>query len=120
MKLNDVEISTELLTNKVKVCLSTLGLNERYNAFQYLTDILVDMIEKDDVPATLHKSIKNIQQKYNIGKHAVYYGLDCMFKKTNIEKLMNDAQIQPTCSAVLNKIRAIKHYILTTLSNLHD
>ena len=57
MKLNDVEISTELLTNKVKVCLSTLGLNERYNAFQYLTDILVDMIEKDDVPATLHKYI---------------------------------------------------------------
>ena len=76
--LNDfTKMPIDLLTNKVKVCISTLGLNERYNSFEYLTMILVYMLKNDtDSIEAFHTALSLIENKFKIDNNLLTYKLN--------------------------------------------
>lgn len=120
--LNDfTKMPIDLLTNKVKVCISTLGLNERYNSFEYLTMILVYMLKNDtDSIEAFHTALSLIENKFKISERAICYGINKLFKMCNKEQIQTRVQYQLSNNSTLNKIRVIKTYILNTLSNVHN
>ena len=115
------KMPTELLTNKVKVCISTLGLNERYNSFEYLTMILVYMLKNDDDSInTFHTALSLIENRFQISERAICYGINKLFKMCNKELIKSRVQYHLSNNSTLNKIRVIKSYIINTLSNIHN
>ena len=111
----------DLLTNKVKVCISTLGMNERYNSFEYLTMILVYMLKNDtDSIESFRTALSMVEKRFNIGERTIINGINKLFKMCNTELIKSRIQYQLSNNSTLNKIRVIKSYILTTLGNVHN
>ena len=105
----------DLLTNKVKVCISTLGMNERYNSFEYLTMILVYMLKNDtDSIEAFRTALSLVEKRFNIGERTICYGINKLFKMCNTDLIKSRVQYQLSNNSTLNKIRVIKAYILTT------
>ncbi len=115
------KMPTELLTNKVKVCISKLGLNERYNSFEYLTMILVYMLKNDnDSIEAFRAALTLIEDRFKIGERTICYGINKLFKMCNKELIQSKVQYQLSNNSTLNKIRVLKAYVYTTLSNVHN
>ena len=111
----------DLLTNKVKVCISTLGMNERYNSFEYLTMILVYMLKNDtDSIEAFRTALSLVEKRFNIGERTICYGINKLFKMCNKELIQSKVQYQLSNNSTLNKIRVLKAYVYTTLSNVHN
>ncbi|MBR6778946.1 MAG: hypothetical protein IKM43_02195 [Clostridia bacterium] len=106
-------LSINLINNKVNVLLSTLGMNERYNAFEYLSFIITYMIKQDNESTeTYNQAIAILQEKYAITNRAITCGLNKLIKMCNNEDIFSKAQFNLNKKSTLNKIRVLKAYIL--------
>ena len=113
--LNTTQLNTNILTNKVKVFLSNLGMSERYNAFQYLTFFIVYMIKANDSSVdTYNKCFTLCSQRFCVDCRSITYGLSKVLKMCNLPNfcLFN---IKQTKFCNLNKIKIIKDMILNSL-----
>ena len=69
--MNTIEYSfkfpIQVLSDRITIALSNLGLNEFYAAFKYLRDILKNILEKkDDSNESIKDSVTIVQNKYGI------------------------------------------------------
>lgn len=112
-------ISNELLTNKVKVVLSKLGMNEKYHSFEYLSYIVVYMLLHDDSTKSYHDACNFLRLRFEIANKSISSGIASLLNNCDNELLKSKTQYKLN-NSMLNKIRVIKNYVLNTLSNFHD
>jgi len=110
------EISTELISNKIKVVLTSIGLNEKYKGFNYLTHIITYMIKHEsDSSVDYNIAIELIAVGYNITKSAINDSLKKITSQCMIESINCKMQFNLTNKGMLNKIRLIKGYTLQAI-----
>ncbi len=112
-------ISNELLTNKVKVALSKLGMNEKYHSFEYLSFIIVYMLLHDDSTKSYHDACGFLRMRFDIAPKSISSGIATLLHKCDNPILKSKTQYRLN-NSVVNKIRVIKNYVLSTLSNFHN
>lgn len=114
--MNKQEFSNELIKNKIKVSLAMLGFNERYISFEYLADILTYLISKEsDSIESFNNSINLIEEKYNISKTAVIYGLKRITDSCLDKSIYSKAQYNLKRNCIINRIRVLKSHTLNML-----
>ena len=95
-------------------------MSESYFSFHYLVTILLNLIKTPQIAdETVFKdSVDSIAQKYKIEPRTIRYELGRILNScTNLE-IKSKSQYNLKNNGVLNKIRVIKEYILTTLTNI--
>ncbi len=108
----------ETIKNKVKICLSLLGFNEKYIAFEYLAYIISYMIiYENDSYNSFNNALDLISENYNITKTAINYGLKRITDKCLNEDIRSKNQYNLTKFGLLNRIRVIK---IWTLKNFYN
>ena len=115
-----LSIPDDLLIAKIKYSLALLGMSESYFSFHYLVTILLNLIKTPQIAdETVFKdSVDSIAQKYKIEPRTIRYELGRILNsRTNLE-IKSKSQYNLKNNGVLNKIRVIKEYILTTLTNI--
>ena len=111
-------LQTNLLSNKVKTILFSIGLNEKYIAFDYLTFILTYIIKhENDSLKTYKTSLDLIMEKYNISSQAIVQSLNKILKFCNNSEIINKVQFKTSSYGTLNKIRVLKTHIENCLAN---
>lgn len=117
MKTNDHNL--ELLTKKIEIILSLLGMSAQYISFIYLQRIIYDMIIQDDDSLLLYQSSLNqIMKEYNISSRSIAYGLKKIITKCPNTIITSKPQFNLKHHATLNKIRIIKNYILEQFTKM--
>lgn len=115
-----LSIPDDLLIAKIKYSLALLGMSESYFSFHYLVTILLNLIKTPQVADEIifKDSVDSIAQKYKIEPRTIRYELGRILNScTNLE-IKSKSQYNLKNNGVLNKIRVIKEYILTTLTNI--
>lgn len=108
----------ETIKNKVKICLSLLGFNEKYIAFEYLAYIISYMIiYENDSYNSFNNALDLISENHNITKTAINYGLKRITDKCLNEDIRSKNQYNLTKFGLLNRIRVIK---IWTLKNFYN
>ena len=108
-------VKEKKLLNKIKVMLFSIGLTEKYVAFDYLATILEYMIEHDSSTASYKQAINIVCNKFNITERTATQGLSKILKLCNNDEITNKLQFKVLNNSSLNKIRVIKDYIETIL-----
>ncbi len=107
------KMPTDLIANKVKIALSSLGLNERYKAFEYLTDIITMMIKQNNESnAMFYYAIKEIQEKNKISKASINYGLKKLTDQCKNDEILSMSQFHLTKYSLANRTRILIAYTL--------
>jgi len=111
MKTEIKNMPTELINHKVKIVLSSLGLNERYNAFEYLSFVITYMIKNDtDSYSSFNEALNIIENKFNITKIAISYGLKRITDKCVKNSAINCNQFNLLNNGLVNRVRVMKLY----------
>jgi len=110
------QMPIDVLNNKIRVVLSSIGMSESYIGFSYIMHIISYMIRNnDDSTSTYHQAIEYIKDRYHITSRSVSYGVNGMLKNCHSEKIMNLSQYNLTNNSNLNKIRVLKNYIISLM-----
>jgi len=118
MTTNLNALSSEIIKNKVKVSLSSLGFNERYNSFEYLSTIITHLItHNSDSVESYMQALEIVENKYNITKLSINYGLKRITNTCQDPNIYSKSQYNLTKNGVLNRIRVIKAYTVENLIN---
>lgn len=107
-----VKFKSNILIKKIRLILNSIGLNEKYNAFEYLSIIMLYMLENSDYTIVSYNNIINIlMQKFNLTKRSLIQGLNKLLS-TCTEPIITNSQIfnLKNCSSY-NKIKLIFSYI---------
>ncbi|MBO5954963.1 MAG: hypothetical protein J6Q13_03250 [Clostridia bacterium] len=104
------EINTNLLTQKIKLILFNLNLNEKYAAFDYLTLILIYFLRNDPSLKCFNKAIQEISKQHNITRRTIMQELNNLVKHIDSSQIHN-LSFNLVKNHTINKIRAIKNYI---------
>lgn len=118
--MNTIEYSfkfpIQVLSDRITIALSNLGLNEFYAAFKYLRDILKNILEKkDDSHESIKDSVTIVQNKYGITFRTLINSLNKIFYKCPID----DDALKVLIAKRLNfyiKIKALKEYTIKEIS----
>ena len=111
--MNKLELSIEIIKNKVKVSLAMLGINERYIAFEYLAIILTHLISTNsDSIKNFEEAILIVENKFNISKTSIIYGLKRLTDLCGNKDIISKAQFNLKHYCVLNRIKVLKEYAL--------
>lgn len=102
------EISTSVLTNKIKSLLFDLGLNEKYIAFDYISNVLTCMIKQNNNSIDcFKKAIQLTTEKYQVSEKTIIQGMNKMIKLCNNDFTSN-IQFNLKTNSTLNKIKILK------------
>ena len=100
---------------KIKMILTELNLDEKYIAFEYLTNIIMHyIITKDDSIANYKNAIKIIEEKFNVKYSRITIGVSNLLKGCNFNKII-DTQHLALSPSIHKKTVIIKNYILKNL-----
>lgn len=106
----------QVLSDRITIALSNLGLNEFYAAFKYLRDILKNILEKkDDSHESIKDSVTIVQNKCGITFRTLINSLNKIFYKCPID----DNSLKVLKAKRLNfyiKIKALKEYTIKEIS----
>lgn len=116
--LND--IPEDMLVAKIKYSLALLGMSESYFSFHYLVEILLNLIRS---PHTADEDIfkdtvNSLANKYGIEPRTIRYELTKILNSCSNKEIKSKSQFNLKNNGVLNKIRVVKEYILTTLTKV--
>lgn len=111
--LND---SKELFIIRMKLILFSLGMSEKYMSFNYLTDIILYLILSKEDDFQYKFAIKYVQEKYCLTERTIMSGLHQIIQSCN-QTIFNQKQSLSSINGLLNKIRTIKNYVLSKLSD---
>ena len=110
------EIPSTLLLAKIKIHLSNVGLSEKYNAFDYLSDIIFYMLKHDDDSLQIYnQAITMISNKYSLNERTVKSSIQNLLKNCD-GKIRYKTQFNLSSHSTLNKIRVLKNYIFDNLN----
>ena len=113
MKYEIENMPTELINYKVKIALSSFGLNERYNAFEYLSFIITYMIKNtNDSVKIFNEAVNILENKFKITKSAVNYGLKRITDKCLNNEISSRTQFNLNNNGIINRIRVMKTFAL--------
>ena len=102
----------EFLNNKIKIILSTLGFNEKYIAFDYLSIIITYLIvNNNDSFETYNSAIEIVKEKYNLATRTITQSLNKILSMCNKTEIINKYQFNIVNNKTLNKIRVVKLYV---------
>lgn len=104
------EINTNLLTQKIKLILFNLDLNEKYVAFDYLTLILIYFLRNDTSLKCFNNAVQEISKKFSITKRTIMQELNKLLKHVNTSQI-HSLSFNLAKNHTINKIRVIKNYI---------
>lgn len=118
MNTNINNLTTEIIKNKVKVSLSSLGLNERYNSFEYLSTIIAYLIHiNSDSVESYNKALAIVEEKFHIAKISINYALKRITNTCKDPSISSKSQYNLSKYGVLNRIRVLKSYTMDNLIN---
>lgn len=101
-----------LTSKKISVILSSLGLSEKYAAFEYLEYILTYLIINDNDSETAFKeALTQLMNNHNLTKRSITQSLNKLLLTCNNTEITNKTQFHILNNGTLNKIRVVKAYI---------
>lgn len=107
---------TKLISKKIKLFLSQIGLNERYQSFKYLAYILEQMVLDDkDSFEFFNYNLEVLSKKYNISKRTISCGISLLLEGMKDYCSLNTCFFNLTSYGTLNKIRALKQEFLHSI-----
>ena len=114
------DIPEDMLVAKIKYSLALLGMSESYFSFHYLVKILLNLIRS---PHTADEDIfkdtvNSLANKYGIEPRTIRYELTKILNGCSNKEIKSKSQFNLKNNGVLNKIRVVKEYILTTLTKV--
>lgn len=114
------QIPEEMLTAKIKYSLALLGMSESYFSFHYLVVILLNLIKSSDATdeEIFKNTVNSLANKYKIEARTIRYELTKILNSCSNNEIKSKSQFNLKNNGVLNKIRVVKEYILTTLTNI--
>lgn len=118
--VNLKDIPDEMLIAKIKYSLALLEMSESYFSFHYLVEILLNLIKFPYlVDENIFKeTINSLAKKYSIEPRTIRYELSKILNSCSNKEIKSKSQFNLKNNGVLNKIRVVKEYILTTLTNI--
>ena len=100
-----------ILKQKVKIILNSLGLNEKYNAFEYLSIIIHHMLENSDYSVPEFNNIVNfLMQKFNITKRSLTQCLNKLLLQCSEPSIFNSPLFNLKNISLFNRIKLIYYY----------
>ena len=104
--------NTNLLIQKIKPILFSVGLNEKYIAFEYLTSILTFFIKNNDSSLSSYlKIVETISMYHKIEKLTIVQSLSKLLKKITDENITNNITLNLTKNRTLNILRNLTQLI---------
>ena len=102
-------ISINFMEIKIKNFLFSIGLNEKYISFDYLTSILIFLIKKDNSDfSTYHEAVCWLMNKYGVSSRTIIQGLHKIISMCNHPSITSLPQFKLGKSKTIHKIRIIK------------
>lgn len=95
-----------LLSKRITVAMSSIGMNEQYTSFQYLHGIIVDMYNSRECKQSYQNSINKIKEEYSISSRAIHYAIN-----KQLALISNQYEIDNTCHNLYEKIHNLHTYI---------
>ncbi len=114
------DIPEDMLVAKIKYSLALLGMSESYFSFHYLVEILLNLIRSthtadEDI---FKDTVNSLANKYGIEPRTIRYELTKILNSCSNKEIKSKSQFNLKNNGVLNKIRVVKEYILTTLTKV--
>lgn len=114
------DIPEDMLVAKIKYSLALLGMSESYFSFHYLVEILLNLIRSthtadEDI---FKDTVNSLANKYGIEPRTIRYELTKILNGCSNKEIKSKSQFNLKNNGVLNKIRVVKEYILTTLTKV--
>ncbi|HJD05361.1 MAG TPA: hypothetical protein IAB72_00580 [Candidatus Onthoplasma faecipullorum] len=114
------DIPEDMLVAKIKYSLALLGMSESYFSFHYLVEILLNLIRSthtadEDI---FKDTVNSLANKYGIEPRTIRYELTKILNNCSNKEIKSKSQFNLKNNGVLNKIRVVKEYILTTLTKV--
>ena len=107
----------KLLSNRICIALTKLGLNEFYVAFKYLHKIIeYVIIEQNDNRETISNSIKMLENKYQNTERTIINALGKIFTLCNPEVFKSSHLYGKIKLNYYHKIKIIKDYVLKEIN----
>ncbi|MBQ8615405.1 MAG: hypothetical protein IJ415_02445 [Clostridia bacterium] len=117
MDINRTNVDYSLnLTNKIKSILFSIGINEKYVAFDYLSTILCWLITNNDNKDTYKKAIVSVAKQYGIATRTLTQGLSKVLTMCNKKEIISKYQFMMSNNGTFNKIKVVKQYIENALN----
>lgn len=115
-KINE-NLSNNLLLKKIKTILFSIGFQEKYVAFEYLSIILNHLIiNNDESINSYNQAIEIIKQNFNRTNRTILQSLNKILKTCSVNEINSKTQFNIINNSALNKIRVVKNFILTKLN----
>ena len=105
---------SSLTKTQMRMNLNRIGLEEKYRAFNYLSDIIFFMIENDDSQDSFRQAISLTCDTYSIEERSLKSSIQDLLKSCD-EKVTKRAQFNLKYNSIYNKIIVIKNYILNRM-----
>jgi len=114
-------ISTNFLEVMIKNFLYSIGLNEKYISFEYLTWMLIYLIQIDDCDFTKYKqSVLLLVEKFDVSSRTINQALHKIITTCDNEQIVNFSQFKSKTKTA-HKILVLKifaeNYLTQHLSN---
>lgn len=106
------ELSVNILSCKIKTILYSIGLSEKYNAFNYLCFILTYLIVQHNDSFQEYKiAINLVTKQFNVSERTTIQSVNKILKSCTNQEITNKFQFKILSKKTLNQIRVIKSYV---------
>ena len=103
------EFTTTILIHKIKIFLFSVGLNEKYIAFEYLSLIIIQLITKNSSTTSYNQAIKLVSNRHNISERTTTQAINKILKQIKDENISKLTTLNLTKNKTLNTIRVLTH-----------
>lgn len=117
---DNFEIKFNNLKEKIKAILFSIGINEKYVAFDYLADILEFIITKKLDIITYNNALIVVAEKYSVTFRTAKQSLSKVLKMCVKPEIKNSLQFNLKTNSIFNKINIIKCYAEMILAKSTD
>lgn len=112
--MNEINQATK---NKIKSILFSIGINEKYASFNYLTTLLTLLLNQAVSKESFKILIGQVSKYYNVATRTVTQGLNKILKTCNNPTITTKFQFIMTNNGTFNKICVVKKYIEDIFAN---
>jgi len=96
---------------KIKSILFSIGLNEKYVAFEYMVYVLMQLMDYPNIKSSYKAALIDATNYYNVSLRTITQAINKLLKKCNISTIINRQQFNLKNNTTINKLSIIKNYI---------
>lgn len=109
----------KLIKLQIKSSLFAIGFNEKYVAFDYLTELLLLSFNQNLSTELFKNCVEKITNKYNISTRTLTQGINKLMRSSIDPIITSKALFHVNFNSTLNKLIVIKNYVESVVNEVN-